>query len=143
MTPQDEWLWGWDPTPGIVSVWAEPDGRAFIWRRVNGRLIFEHDRFRPWVLLDRIDDLGPPLTWRELEGPGALRYFVSAPDGRTLASQILRGACQRLRRPIDRLRDLGQESILVLPPDEQYLALSGRTYFRGLAFDDLHRLQFD
>ena len=22
----DEWVWGWDPTPGIVSVWAEPDG---------------------------------------------------------------------------------------------------------------------
>ena len=21
-----EWLWGWDPTPGIVSVWAEPSG---------------------------------------------------------------------------------------------------------------------
>ena len=23
----DTWLWGWDPTPGIVSVAAEPDGR--------------------------------------------------------------------------------------------------------------------
>ena len=22
---EDEWLWGWDPTPGIVSVWALPD----------------------------------------------------------------------------------------------------------------------
>ena len=25
---EDEWLWGWDPTPGIVSVWAERNGRA-------------------------------------------------------------------------------------------------------------------
>jgi hypothetical protein len=25
---EDEWLWGWDPTPGIVSVWAEADGRG-------------------------------------------------------------------------------------------------------------------
>ena len=31
---QDEWLWGWDPTPGIVSVWAEADGRAIVWRRI-------------------------------------------------------------------------------------------------------------
>ena len=30
---QDEWLWGWDPTPDIVSVWAEADGRAMVWRR--------------------------------------------------------------------------------------------------------------
>ena len=21
----DDWLRGWDPTPGIVSVWAEPE----------------------------------------------------------------------------------------------------------------------
>ncbi|MFP2926942.1 hypothetical protein ACLESO_17435, partial [Pyxidicoccus sp. 3LG] len=36
MSVEDEWLWGWDPTPGIVSVWAEPDGRAFVWRRLPG-----------------------------------------------------------------------------------------------------------
>ncbi|HEV2457822.1 MAG TPA: hypothetical protein VGS80_05615, partial [Ktedonobacterales bacterium] len=35
-TREDEWLWGWDPTPGIVSVWAERDGRALIWRREPG-----------------------------------------------------------------------------------------------------------
>jgi len=30
-----------------------------------------------------------------------------------------------------------------LPPEEQYLVATGRTYFRDLAFDALHRLQFD
>ena len=29
-----EWLWGWDPTPGIVSVWADAYGHATVWRRV-------------------------------------------------------------------------------------------------------------
>jgi DNA polymerase elongation subunit (family B) len=33
--------------------------------------------------------------------------------------------------------------MLALPADEQYLVLTGRTYFRGLAFDQIHRLQFD
>ena len=32
---EDEWLWGWDDTPGIVSVWAERSGRATIWRRAH------------------------------------------------------------------------------------------------------------
>lgn len=56
---QDEWLWGWDPTPGIVSVWAEADGRAFAWRREGqtDTLVREEARLRPWLLLDRIDDL--------------------------------------------------------------------------------------
>jgi hypothetical protein len=30
---EDEWVWGWDSTPGIVCVWAEFDGRALVWRR--------------------------------------------------------------------------------------------------------------
>ena len=99
----DEWLWGWDPTPGIVSVWAEADGRAVVWRRLTntGELIREDTRFRPWVLLDRLDDLlhlggqlAPEgtadtlINYRELDGPGTLRYLVSAGDGRTLAAAI-------------------------------------------------------
>ena len=89
---EDEWLWGWDPTPGIVSVWAENDGRAVVWRRIaeTGELVREEARFRPWLLLDRLDDLLPlstPVTYRELDGPGALRYLVSANDARQLADE--------------------------------------------------------
>jgi hypothetical protein len=58
-TDEDEWLWGWDPTPGIVSVWAEADGRAVVWRRIpeSGELVRDDARDRPWLLLDRLDDL--------------------------------------------------------------------------------------
>ena len=154
----DEWLWGWDPTPGIVSVWAEPDGRAVVWRRVpeTGELVREDARYRPWLLLDRLDDLvhlGPglapegtadALVWhRELEGSGELRFLVSAGDGRALASAVLQGASERLGRHVGHLRELGAAAVLALPPEEQYLVATGRTYFRGLAFDDLRRLQFD
>jgi hypothetical protein len=110
---EDEWLWGWDPTPGIVSVWAESDGSAIVWRRIGetGELIREVARFRPWLLLDRIDDLqflGSDLapegtgdarvTYRELAGPGALRFMVTAAHGRTLAKMVLHGAGRRLGR---------------------------------------------
>jgi DNA polymerase, archaea type len=169
---EHEWLWGWDSTPGIVSVWAEPDGRAHVWRRLpgTGELVREEERFRPWLLLDRLDDLRhlehrlqpdagaeaqpwppapapsgqpPVVTFRELDGPGALRFLVSAADGRALASAVLRGASKRLGRSLRGVRDIGRESVLALPPDEQYLVATGRTYFRDLSFDDLHRLQFD
>ena len=155
---EDEWLSGWDPTPGIVSVWAEADGRATIWRRIaaSGELVREEARFRPWLLLDRLDDLqhlgaelaregdaGALITWRELEGPGALRFLVRAADGKTLSSAILQGAAQRLGRRIATLRDLGKEAVLALPPEEQYLVATGRNYFRDLTFDHLRRLQFD
>ncbi len=154
---EDEWLWGWDPTPGIVSVWAEPDGRTIVWRRLpeTGDLVREAERFRPWILLDRLDDLrhlgdelgpdgaGSRVTYRELEGPGALRYLVTADHVRRLVSAVVTGASRRLGRPIGHPRDLGHEAALLLPPEEQYLVATGRTYFRDLPFDRLHRLQFD
>ena len=127
LTSEDEWLWGWDPTPGIVSVWAEPTGHAVVWRRIpaTGELVREDDRFRPWALLDRLDDLqhlGAQLapdgtddalvTYRELSGPGALRYLVSAGDGKTLSSAVLHGASHRLGKEVGHLRELGSESVL-------------------------------
>ncbi len=155
---EDEWLWGWDPTPGIVSVWAEGDGRALVWRRraETGELVREEARFRPWLVLDRLDDLrhlgerlgregtsGVLVSYCELEGPGTLRYLVRADDGKTLAAAVLEGATRRLGRRVGRLRDLGKDTLLVLPPEEQYLVATGRTYFHDLTFDQLHRLQFD
>jgi DNA polymerase elongation subunit (family B) len=154
-TTQDEWLWGWDSTPGIVSIWADPTGRAFIWRRVPGRreAIAEEDRFRPWVLLAHRDDaltpsaadgaVGTDLDIRELDGPGELRFLASAPDWPTLTATLLAGASRRLGARVDHLRELTGDDVLALPLDEQYLVATGRAYFRELAFDDLRRLQFD
>ncbi|MET0592334.1 MAG: DNA polymerase II, partial [Polyangiaceae bacterium] len=160
MTEEEEWLWGWDDTPGIVSIWAEADGRAFVWRRRagSGALVREVDRFRPWFLLASLDDLrhlgsrlvpehqvapSGSVTYQELEGPGALRYLVRADDARALAYAILRGASRRLGRSLGPLRELDKTTILTLAPEEQYLVASGRTYFRGLSVDDLSRAQFD
>jgi DNA polymerase elongation subunit (family B) len=126
---EDEWLWGWDPTPGIVSVWAEASGHATVWRRLAGELVCERVRFRPWIVVDRIDTLahlGSRITITELDGEGALRFLVRADHLDVLTSAVPPGA-----------------SRLVLAPEEQYLVSSGRTYFRDLAFDDLRRMQID
>jgi DNA polymerase, archaea type len=158
---QDEWLWGWDLTPGIVSVWAERSGRVVLWRRAAGAtLTRETDHFRPWLLLPTLDDLahlGPRLqpegavgtelpgtvAWRELSGEGRFRFLVSATDGRSLEAAVMAGASARMGRQVLRLTEIGDEAALSLPPEEQYLVATGRTHFRDLSFDDLHRLQFD
>jgi DNA polymerase elongation subunit (family B) len=158
---QDEWLWGWDATPGIVSIWADMSGRTLIWRRIpaTGELLREETRFRPWALLpslELVSHLGADLVhaapgeephgalaYHTLEGPGRFAYYLSAGDGRALESALLTGASARLRRKVARLGELDDEAILFLPPEEQYLVASGRTYFRDLPFDALRRLQFD
>jgi len=167
-TPQeDDWLWGWDPTRAIVSVWADESGHAVVWRRPNGgALVREDERFRPWVLLDSLDDLAasgvpyreepkredgigistdhtPGIRYAQLQGPGALRYLVSAEHWRTLERAITRGASRRTGQRVTRLQQLERHRRHILPPDEQYLVASGRTYFRELQYTQLRRVQFD
>ncbi len=117
-------------------MWADWDGRATVWRRIvpTGALVQEEARFRPWVLTDDLRSAlalrassSTPMSYRELAGDGELRYLVHADDGRVLRA----------------LRERGKEHVLLLPPEEQYLVASGRTYFRDLLFDQLQRLQFD
>ena len=159
----DEYLFGWDPTPGIVSVWASRDGRALVWRRVKSaegeQVICTEERFRPWLFASTLEDLkqlGPALlaadapgakdglvNYRVLDGPtDSYRYLLSARDGSFLERTLCAGASRRLGRRITSLNELSDEYYRV-GPVEQYLMLTGRVYFRELNYNELHRLQFD
>ena len=60
-----------------------------------------------------------------------------------MIAAVLEGVARRFGQRVSHLRELGKEAVLALAPEEQYLVATGRTYFRDLAFDDLHRMQFD
>jgi DNA polymerase I len=156
---EDVRVFGWDPLPGIVSVWANREGRAVVWQRLGGRVTFATEHFRPWLFASMLEDLahlgaslvpssapggdGAPVSYYELDGPeGSYRYLLSARDGRALERMLLSGASRRLGRQVNNLNDL-PETYYRVGPVEQYLMLSGRVYFRGMVYDDLHRLQFD
>ncbi|HET8628025.1 MAG TPA: DNA polymerase domain-containing protein [Thermomicrobiales bacterium] len=155
----DSWLFGWDPTPGIVAVWADHGGHALVWQRDGAGVRRSEECFRPWLFAAGLDDLshlGPALVdagaagaadaafdYRALSGPpGSLRYLLTARDGRALRREILRGAGRRLGATVRHLREL-PGAYYAVGPVEQYLMQTGRVYFRGLAYDDLHRLQLD
>ncbi|HET9919641.1 MAG TPA: DNA polymerase, partial [Ktedonobacteraceae bacterium] len=158
---EDDWLFGWDAMPGIVSVWANRAGLAVVWRREGGgggRVVRVAERFRPWLLATTLTDLAhlgsalapaqrtgannAHVSYRELDGAeGSYRYLLSAQDGRALERTLLAGASRRLGKQITSLNDLPE--YYRVGPVEQYLMRTGRVYFRGLTYDDLHRLQFD
>jgi hypothetical protein len=153
---EDEYLFGWDPTPGIVSVWANREGLAIIWRREGDRITSTRERFRPWLFATSLDDLahlGSRLvpdsestgdaaifTYRELDGPTeSYRYLLSANNGRSLERALVEGASRRLGRQINSVNELPDDYYRV-GPVEQYLMQSGQVYFRGLTYSHLHQL---
>ncbi len=151
----DDTLFGWDPTPGIVSVWASRNGKAWVWQRIGDRVNCTRETFRPWLFATTLDDLThlasamqheedeAMVSYRVLDGPdGSYRYLLSARDGRVLERGLLHGASRRLNRRITSLSALG-DTYYRIGPVEQYLMSTGRVFFRGMAYHDLHRLQFD
>lgn len=129
----DPVLFGKDPTPYIVAVEAVNNHiRLFI--RENGAISTQEERFRPWLLSDMRITM-PDVEWRELkgelEGRRMLKYIAYCAD---------REAFDNLRRA---LRDEHREILAYGSLPRQYLMLSGKTLFKGMTFEDLHRLQID
>ncbi len=159
-TADDSWLFGWDQTPGIVSVWADRGGRALVWQRVGAQITCTEERFRPWLFAATLEDLahlGPALSvetapdaeraafrYRELDGPpNSYRYLISARDGRALERAIVAGATQRLNKPVKSLYDV-EDGYYWVGPVEQYLMATGSgSTFAASPIPISHRLQFD
>jgi DNA polymerase elongation subunit (family B) len=151
---KDEILFGWDETPRIVSVWANRAGEASIWRRSRrpsgeaGATTVERAPFRAWVLASS------PRVWEAAraergrvtcerwgDAEGAYRFLIAAPTFHEIEDALVAGA-RRLGLRVARLGELGRE-IHQLGSVEQYLIATGRTYFRGLVYADLSRMQID
>ena len=137
-----EWLYGWDATPGIVGIHADPSGDTCVWRRSGGALTLERDQFRPFIYARHTDHIPArsSIDARRLEGDGFYRYLLSAANAQTLKNALLEGA-RRNGRAAQSLKDLSEYYTVGLT--EQYLMQTGRAYFHGLEYADLTRLQFD
>jgi DNA polymerase I len=154
----DEILFGWDPTPGIVSVWADRGGEALVWQRNGAGVSCSRERFYPWLFATSLSDLAhlgralvpatspiPPsalVSYQEMEGAtDSYRYLLFAHKSGVLDNAICKGASQRLGQSVQRVSDL--DGYYRVGTVEQFLMQSGKVYFRGLEYADLHRLQFD
>jgi len=129
----------------------------------GSRIVVEEARFPSWLcladasildslkperisrreLLDGLPEVPNGLAIVELEGSGVYRYLVLTThpaeiEARTLAAYRKRGGGAAPRGMTD-LRGVAYARPLV----EQYLAISGRTYFKGMDYTDVRRLQFD
>ncbi|MCS7064844.1 MAG: hypothetical protein NZL85_01075, partial [Fimbriimonadales bacterium] len=126
-------IFGSDPTLHLVAVEAV-DSTIWLYLRDGEGLRVRQEPFQPWLLSDQPMTL-PGVDWQELEGD-----FGSRPALRYLARCADRDAFDRLRQA---LRDAHRAMIAYTSLARQYLMLTGKTLFKGMTFEELHRVQLD
>ncbi|MFN8007280.1 MAG: DNA polymerase domain-containing protein [Terriglobia bacterium] len=139
---QNQTLFGWESTEGIVALELEGESAIRLYRKVDGKVISELQAFRPFLWLesaDLLDEFPGEVEFQALGGN--LRY-------RTLALfqswKEVNAAKKRLNKitgfsPSDR----SAPYFFFADPIHQHLLLSGQTCFKGIQLADLKRLQLD
>jgi DNA polymerase elongation subunit (family B) len=118
-------LFGHGAGEGIVAVEPYPTaGTATVYRRTSDGIVRDVAPLRAWLIArKRLDGT------TELAGSHPLRHLLATNDGRQVRewSQTL----------------ASDQRITYLDPVTAHLVASGDTFYRGLRFDQLRRLQFD
>lgn len=120
-------LFGWDATPGIVAVeFVEPDRMEVFLRQPDGQTISRLEPFRPFLWT------AVPIPGAEpLAGSQDLGHLMTFEDWNAFLDS--RNSLKAANAPVFSFGD----------PTQHYLTASGRTFFKGMTFEDLRRMQID
>lgn len=135
-------LFGADPTGGIVAAEPEGDRTMRLFLRREGRLEIMDDPFTPFLLLEDenlLKGFKKPFRTEELSSTNPLRiiaFFEGWED------------CQKARNHLQKKSGEMASSqhvpyLFISDPVHQYLLITGKTFFKGLAFKDIHCLALD
>ncbi|MEY2528157.1 MAG: hypothetical protein QOJ05_247, partial [Verrucomicrobiota bacterium] len=124
-------LFGSDPTPRIVAVELGETGTVKVYRREkDGSIATDLEPFQPFVWCDSdVTDLN--IEAEKLAGDLRYGWRVSVNSWKELIA--LRNG----------LKSAGRSFFALSDPVQHYLTHTGRTLFKGLAFEELRRLQIE
>jgi DNA polymerase elongation subunit (family B) len=124
-------LFGSDPTPRIVAIELGETGMVKVYRREkDGSTTADIEPFHPFVWCDSdVTDLN--LDAEKLAGDLRYGWRITANSWKELIA--LRNG----------LKSAGRSFFALSDPVQHYLTHTGRTLFKGLAFEELRRLQLE
>jgi len=124
-------LFGSDPTPRIVAIELGETGTVKVYRREkNGSIAADTEPFHPFVWCDSdVTDLN--IDAQKMAGDLRYGWRISVDSWKELIA--LRNG----------LKNAGRSFFALSDPVQHYLTHTGRTLFKGLAFEELRRLQLE
>jgi len=139
---KNELLFGRNPVAGIVAVEPVPGDQMRVFRRENGKLVSEDQPFRPFLWVSEaalLAQLQAKHEIVELNGNGSYRHLVWLNSWRD--SLAARKYLQKATNYSG--NDPASPYFLLSDPVQQHLMATGQTSFKGMRFEELHRLQLD
>ncbi len=135
-------LFGDPADPGVVAVEIASKTEVDVYRRLSGKLARERRPIRLFALvqdLALLEGFRPVHETRALEGDFRYRLLVTFDS-----LDALEAARRHLRNRTGKAPNAPDAPYLVLAdPVEQHLMLTGTTFFIGMDFSELRRLQLD
>ncbi len=124
-------LFGSDPTPRLVAIELGETGTVKVYRREkDGTIATDVESFHPFVWCDSdVTDLN--IDAEKLSGDLRYGWRISVNSWKELIA--LRNG----------LKSSGRSFFALSDPVQHYLTHTGRTLFKGLAFEELRRLQLE
>jgi DNA polymerase elongation subunit (family B) len=144
----DPILFGHDDETNIVAVNAHGESLVRIYKRTGSVIEHRDEEFFPFFHISdkRFLDNFPEKFWqKKLEGSNFYQYICAFPSVPILWDAVnyaLRKMTKEFKTNYN--SHLDTEHIFLRPDmNTQYLMQSGKTLFKGMQFNDLHRLQID
>ncbi len=148
MSTYDPLLYGHDATARIVAVQAVADkrsarGHVHVWQRSDDgmKVTLTEEPFFPFAFVSDVRLMAGVdrnrFRFQPLKSHGYFRNLVVFNHW-----QDYWNGMRHLNR-LAKQRDVSSPAYTIASPTQQYLMQSGRTLFKGMGFDELHRMQLD
>lgn len=139
---QNTVLFGHSPAEGIVAVEPVPGDRMRVFRREKGKLTSDEQAFRPFLWVSEaalLQGLQAKHDIEELQGGGALRYLVWFNSWKDFLAARKHLNSATGKNPSDPAAPF----FILNDPVQQFLMQTGQTFFKGMRFEEVRRLQLD
>lgn len=138
-------LYGQGKTEGIVGIDAKPWGQVTIWTRQNGILTRQDRSFTPWAVVSNkrllVDLKGAESV--TLQGNLPFDTLLNINNYTIFKASIIETHNKIAKEKINSLWDLRKFGLHWLSPEEQFLIRKGETFYKGMTFGDVLRMQID
>lgn len=144
----DKLLYGRNPEENIVAVEKASKSTVRVYKRDDGIVSYYEELFQPFFFLADLSLLRGfriPYSREFLEGDHYYQYLVQFQGWNHLwaaVNHIQERYGRQKKKEITSYKNI-RPLYLIPNPVSQYLSYTGKTLFKGMDFNDLHRVQLD